>query len=454
MTGYIYKCILSQAPNNTATSGSATLTVDNPKAGFTVNANAECFKNNSFSFTNTSVASTGTLLYSWNFGDGSNSVTTNNAVRSYAGAGVYKVVLTAGSSVGCIDSTFQNITVNYMPVVNFSLPSICLPNGLGQFNDASTIGDNTQNLFSYLWNFGDPNDATPSTIKNPTHKYSATGPYTVKLKVISSNGCVDSLSQQLTNIFAQPKASFNFAPATLCMGELAQFTDQSNGMGSAVTTWSWDLANGDVSSLQNPTKTFVDSGIFNISLHVVNANNCPSDTATQQLIVYPYPKLTMGPGLLVKIGTTVPIVPQYYYGNNLQFSWTPSTYLDNTTVVNPNTTPTNNITYQLTITGIGGCAVSDTINVAILADPIVPNAFSPNGDGINDTWKIQYLSFYPAATVQIFNRGGQPVFSSVGYSKEWDGMYNGKPLPIGTYYYVIDMKNGKPPLSGSITIVR
>jgi gliding motility-associated-like protein len=84
---------------------------------------------------------------------------------------------------------------------------------------------------------------------------------------------------------------------------------------------------------------------------------------------------------------------------------------------------------------------------------MIPNAFSPNGDGINDTWQIEYLESYPGTTVDIFNRYGQKVFSSVGYTKPWDGKYNGKVLPVGTYYYVINPKNGRSTMSGSVTII-
>jgi len=84
----------------------------------------------------------------------------------------------------------------------------------------------------------------------------------------------------------------------------------------------------------------------------------------------------------------------------------------------------------------------------------VPNAFSPNGDGINDTWVITHLSAYPGATVQVFNRYGQLVFQSENNSKTWDGTYNGKPLPMATYYYIIDLKNNQKKLAGSITIFK
>jgi gliding motility-associated-like protein len=70
-----------------------------------------------------------------------------------------------------------------------------------------------------------------------------------------------------------------------------------------------------------------------------------------------------------------------------------------------------------------------------LSDLAIPNTFTPNGDGINDTWVIPNLEYYPKSTVNIFNRWGQKLFSSTGYPVPWDGTYQGSQLPTGTYYY-------------------
>jgi gliding motility-associated-like protein len=84
----------------------------------------------------------------------------------------------------------------------------------------------------------------------------------------------------------------------------------------------------------------------------------------------------------------------------------------------------------------------------------IPNTFTPNGDGINDTWDIKYLNYYPNCTVEIFSRYGEKLYSSVGYSIPWDGTYKGSALPTGTYYYIINLRDGNPPLSGYIAIIK
>jgi len=117
---------------------------------------------------------------------------------------------------------------------------------------------------------------------------------------------------------------------------------------------------------------------------------------------------------------------------------------------------------QYPITTAGAAAVNYTITytagILTVLPPelslVIPNTFTPNGDGINDTWDIKFISAYTSCTVSVFTRYGQKVYSSLGYVVPWDGTYNGKALPTGTYYYIIDLKNNLPLLSGWVTLIR
>jgi gliding motility-associated-like protein len=84
----------------------------------------------------------------------------------------------------------------------------------------------------------------------------------------------------------------------------------------------------------------------------------------------------------------------------------------------------------------------------------VVNVFSPNGDNINDRWIVRGLRDYQNCVVEIYNRYGQMIFRSIGYNQPWDGTYKGQPMPVATYYYVIDLKNGDKPIGGSVTLLR
>jgi gliding motility-associated-like protein len=92
--------------------------------------------------------------------------------------------------------------------------------------------------------------------------------------------------------------------------------------------------------------------------------------------------------------------------------------------------------------------------VKLLPEPQIPNAFTPNNDGLNDTWGIAGLSLYLKCEVRIYNRYGQLVFFSRGYPSPWDGTFKGQPLSPGPYIYVIDTKRRKKLYKGTVTLIR
>lgn len=420
-------------------------------------ADPACEKNNLL-FTDSSVANFSNIVtWNWNFGDGQNSSRTNNTTFSHVfdTAQSYTASLQVITDSGCVSPVNQQvIRIHHLPKPAFSLPEICLPDGRGKFLNNSSIADGSEALFSYAWNFGDPNDPSSSTLKEPTHRYTTTGNKNVKLTITTKDGCVDSLTQTLTTIYPWPKANLIASTTEVCMGDMIQFSDQGNGFTSAPVRWEWNLGGSDRSTLQNPSKAFTDSGSFTVSYYFYNSQGCVSDTVSQVITVHPYPVLELGPNLVVLEGGTKALKPEWVYGTNLTYQWSPPNYLNSTTDSIPKTTPLGDITYRLNLTGIGGCSVTDTLFVKLLLAPVIPNAFSPNGDGIHDRWRIQYLESYPGATVDVYDRYGGLVFSSIEYAVDWDGTRNGKPLPIGTYYYVINPKNGRKIITGSVTIIR
>ena len=113
-------------------------------------------------------------------------------------------------------------------------------------------------------------------------------------------------------------------------------------------------------------------------------------------------------------------------------------YLWSTGSRSPFITVTVPNTYWLMVTDNNGCTATQTINITSYCTDIhFPNTFTPNSDGINDTWEIKYLNTYPNTTVEVFNRYGSKVYYSNGYGVPWNGQFNGADLPVGTYYYII-----------------
>jgi len=140
------------------------------------------------------------------------------------------------------------------------------------------------------------------------------------------------------------------------------------------------------------------------------------------------------------------------------YQWSPGTWLSNPVSREVIVSPEDNIKYHLVAISQNGCIKTDSVHVIIARPLEIYSGFSPNDDGINDTWVISHASEYgERIRVQVFNRWGEPVFETKGYgsSEEWDGTRNGKPLPIGVYYYIVELEGVHTnPFTGTVTIIR
>lgn len=404
---------------------------------------------------NISDQSTGNVTsWKWSFGDGT-TATYNTAAaftRSYGTKGSYEVKLVAVSDNSCESDTGRaTINVRPLPTADFALPAtVCMPEGKALFTNQSRSEDNS--ALTYTWNFGDGSATT--TDQNPTHIYAVKGPFNIVLTTKSAFGCTNRTEKSLDAFFDQPVAAFAVEPEVLCQGADNVFTDQSTAPNSTIKSWAWDFGDGTTATNGNPVKRYTGYGIFPVKLTVKNAAGCISEIATKPVTVYLQPVIEAGPSFVVTQGTIVTFKATANDPSALTFRWTPPGDLVNATVLQPTLKAMKDETYTLTATGEGNCTAKDVVTVKVLKPVTPPNAFTPNGDGINDKWVITNLSEYPGCIVEVFNRYGQRVFRSEGYGTAWDGTSNGKVLPLATYYYVIRLKNGFEPLTGYVTILK
>jgi gliding motility-associated-like protein len=137
------------------------------------------------------------------------------------------------------------------------------------------------------------------------------------------------------------------------------------------------------------------------------------------------------------------------------YKWFPAEGLSNPSIANPIAKPTKTTTYSVEVLSEAGCISTDEITVTVLPKIKIVNTFSPNNDGINDTWEVKGLEEYRNCKVEIFNRWGAKVYESTGYPQPWNGVsMTGEELPIATYYYIIHLTKEEAPVSGSVTIIR
>ncbi|WP_192820208.1 gliding motility-associated C-terminal domain-containing protein [Rufibacter sp. LB8] len=179
------------------------------------------------------------------------------------------------------------------------------------------------------------------------------------------------------------------------------------------------------------------------------AQNCASERVAVQLTV-PGATANAGADATIETGQSV----ELRASGGVTYQWSPTTGLSSDKIANPVATPTKTITYKVTVTTADGCTSTDEVVVNVL-DPIkVHNGFTPNGDTFNDTWEIPELKDYPSCTVEVYNRWGNKVFESKGYTQPWDGRTNGQALPAATYYYIIKLDGKERILSGNVTIIK
>lgn len=234
---------------------------------------------------------------------------------------------------------------------------------------------------------------------------------------------------------------------TICFG--ASFTPAVSGNAS---NYNWTPVTGVSSTTAiNPVLTPQSTTTYTVTATL--------GTCTKQGRV----TVTVVPGAVANAGADGIIIAGDSYqvqasGSAGTYLWTPASGLSSASILNPKATPPATTTYTLQVTTPQGCIASDELTVTVIPYCIKPmNAFTPNGDGVNDRWLITNGNCLSQAKAQVFNRYGAKVFESADYKNTWEGTYEGKPLPDGTYYYVIayTLLNGRTEyLKGNVTILR
>jgi gliding motility-associated-like protein len=424
-----------------------------PAATFDVDQNDLC-ANETLTITPNSTIGSGSITnWNWDLGNGNTPSYTNGNpfTTTYANFNSYTIRLVNVSDRGCSSLPFtRTVAVHAIPVADFNLPAgVCMPNGTTQFTNQSQVADNSS--LSYQWDFGDGSGT--STATSPSYVYAASGSYNVTLVATSAHGCTHQYSEVMDDFFGKPNALFTISAQDICQGEESTFSDNSNDPAANINAWNWNFDGAGSSTQQNPVKTFSTPGTYDVTLIVTNDIGCVSDPYVLPLTVHVQPVIDAGQSFVLPQGTSVQLTATAN-DPGLTFLWSPAFGLDDATLLNPTLTALADQTYTLTATGSNDCEATDFITVKILKPVKVPNVFSPNGDGIHDRWVITNLQDYPGSTIEIFNRYGQEVYRMAGSADPWDGTYRGKPVPVGTYYYVIRLENGFKPITGSVTILR
>ncbi len=397
---------------------------------------------------NSSVEGTNTLRYLWQRKNGTDWLDLNaetnpqiNIDPSVLAPGIYEyrvVVAEPGNfdSPACRTGSVPIIlNVKPNPTINLAaMHNVCI--GQNVQLDLSGTGD------TYEWT--GPNSFQSST-QSPTISNAGpndSGVYTV---VVTLNGCTSTAQTNLA-VYPVPVARVTNANPFICYGEGVEL------QASGGTSYLWNPATGlSDPNISNPIASPTSTTTYEVRV----SNGYCTDKTSVTVNVYKQTFANAGNNKVIMEGESTTL-DGTVSGDNLYYFWTPSDHLDDPNKLSPIASPLVTTTYTLNVSSQNNCeSANSSVTVKVFKKVIVPNTFTPNGDGINDLWNIEALQAYPNAEIKVMNRFGERVFSAKGNFQNWDGLYKGKNLPVGTYYYWIELHElGQKPLVGPVTILR
>ena len=372
------------------------------------------------------VPDSSSIQWTWLFPNGTTSSAANTPMQVFTTPGSHTVQLIARNSTGCIDTARFDVTA-------YGSPTITLPQDT-LICRGSSITLQAAGGASYTWS--SPTDVLPVTtgssiVVAPTQqtRYMVTG--------ISTTGCAGSDTIQIQ--VQQPFTMTASSATSICDGSSVNLFAN----GAPLYEWSPSIGLSSTTSANVTARPRQ-----NVTYQVIGRDlrGCFSDTMQIPVRVHPIPTVNAGPDVTTTINTPVDLVPTIS-ADVTSVTWYPTS--NNFRNIYPGITvkPTVTTDYTVEVENAGGCKAEDRIRVNVVyarADVFVPNAFSPNGDGVNDVFYPRGTGIYRVRNLRIFNRWGEVVFERSGFQANdpnsgWDGRSRGARLNPDTYIYVMEI---------------
>jgi gliding motility-associated-like protein len=328
-----------------------------------------------------------------------------------------------------------SVLVLTQPTAAFSVKSSGCTNELILFTNQSTTDPQATPVYS--WNFDDTNT---DNVSSPTHSYSTPKTYLPSLNVQYSGvtGCTSSINKSIVIATSNPP-TIVADPPSIC--------PQQNSTLSITGTYTsilWSDGNTGLSTSVNSagdyTLTALDANSCTVTAEITVLSNQVPDVQISSDVQ------NLAPGAKAQLQAT---------GADT-YVWAPAETLSDPTISNPIASPVTTTTYTVVGSLTGGCSASKEIIITVNGSSLnikVPPAFSPNGDQSNDILDIDGILNYPNCVLTIYDGRGRRIFQARGDGDKWDGNYQGRPVPEGTYYFVFACPSGKP-LTGNILVFR
>ncbi len=369
----------------------------------------------------TTLTATGGTSYVWSTSQTGATISVTPASQT-----TYYVTVTLN---GCSNTDSVTIDINPLPVADAGNDQTICEN--------ETVILSATGGTSYVWSNGDTNASTQVTPSNTTIYY---------VTVTDNNSCT-ATDDIVVNVLTTPNA-FAGQDVTICKGD----TTQLFASGGSIYTWNNSTGLSDP-NINNP---YVFPATTTMYVVTVSNGTCEDyDTVYVQVNPLPY---------ISTYDTTINISEDVHliipFNQEYDYIWTPSAYLNNPYILDPviNVEEPGDYYYTVQATDSNGCKSYGHVYIYTLdklpGDLVIYNTFTPNGDLVNDFWVIDNIDKYPDNVIKVYNRNGHVVFESTNYNNDWDGKYYGNNLPAATYYYVIDLGDGSPVITGDVTIIR
>lgn len=349
-------------------------------------------------------------------------------------------IIAAKNADGCIAKDTVNIKVNASPVVKASPDSLICLGGKAQL----TAGTPVTATYSWSPSTGLDNPLTANPVASPT------ATITYQVQVIDSNAC-KGLDTVVVTVIPAPVFAVTPTNRKICVGDSLLLT----ASGGDIYRW-YPTTNISSDTAATPrvfpkANTTYKVVIISSTCHVtdsveavVNVNTSFPLSITKSNDIDCF----TGQARLLAHGGT-------------QYTWKANPSLSNTYTSNPVATPVETTTYYVTATNGTACVVKDSIQVKIITDNVqngyyLASAFSPNGDGVNDCFRVKDWGGIKSVRLSVYNRWGNLVFYSASPSGCWDGTYKGVPQPAGTYVYQVRAETvcGKVYRKGTLVLIR
>jgi len=425
-----------------------------PDVDFIINDSLQCIRGNNFDFFNNTVLSEGKIsAFTWKLNDTfwSNTTSINQSFNTF---GSFTAKLVAATDSACADSI-----VKYFEIAPQSTMNLVSGQDTQCFKNHSFLLVNNSSIpagavkYQWLYSNGDID-----TLPNPGNKtFTAPGKYQLTLLAISDKQCRDSIIKNLT---IYPSPELDFEVNDVCGSDSARFFNPSKVSTGRIINWEWDLGDGTTSTQKRPIHFYNSFGDYSVRLIGITNLGCPDTLFKANVVkVKPAPTSFFNTTLLNQRSneTTYDFTELSQGADNFFWNFDRG---QTSREKNPRFIFRDTGTYQiiLTVSNNDDCfAHYDTI-ITIIPDieVFIPNAFSPNGDGINDLFPLlddrvdEYELF-------IYNRWGEKMFETQ-QSDLWDGTFRGERLPAGVYFVILRYKDCRSPKKhdyiGTVTLFR